>query len=166
MSDGRSTVSNVDLVRRAFEALNRHDVGAARKLWSDDALWRVPDRVSRGPREVASYFEEVFTAMPDAHLELIAIADQGSDVFARWHLTGRHAGPFNGIAATGNAIALDGVDHLVVRNGRIVSNTVVFDQLEFARQLGTMPAASSRAERVMKLLVNARTKLLRRRSRS
>lgn len=65
------------------------------------------------------------------------------DVFAHWHLTGRHIGRLNGIAPTGRSISLDGIDHFVV-DDVIASNTVMFDHLEFARQIGMLPAGGSR----------------------
>ena len=83
------------------------------------------------------------------------------------HLTGTHAGgPFQGIEATGRAVALDGIDHFVVRDGVVVTNFVVFDQMQFARQLGLLPRDGSRADRAVKTAFNARTRLARRLRRS
>jgi hypothetical protein len=36
-------------------------------------------------------------------------------------------------AGTGKEIELDGTDHFVLCDGKVVTNTVVFDQMTFAR---------------------------------
>ncbi|HEX8052989.1 MAG TPA: ester cyclase [Thermoleophilaceae bacterium] len=155
-----ATSTNADLVRRAFEAVNRHDARAASELWSEDALWRVPEQTIRGPRQVAAWFEELFAAMPDVRFDVIAIAAEGPDVFVHWHMAGRHTGRLTGLDGTGRSIALDGMDHLVVRDGKIAANTIVFDQLESARQVGALPPLGSRADRLMTAMLNVRTKLV------
>ena len=50
----------------------------------------------------------------------------------------------------------------MLRDGRIVSNFVVFDQMQYSRQLGILPAQDSAADKAMKAAFNARTKLARR----
>ena len=155
-------VSNAELIRWSFEQLNRRDVSGLRELWSADVVERFPDRTCRGVDEVAGYFEDTFAALPDLHLEVISIVEQGDDVFAHWKLTGTHDGPVQGIEGTGKSIELDGIDHFVLRDGRIVSNFVVFDQMQYSRQLGILPAQDSVADKAMKAAFNARTKLARR----
>jgi predicted ester cyclase len=100
--------------------------------------------------------------MPDWDMQVVTIAEQGDDVFVHWHLTGTHSGgPFQGIEPTGRRLELDGMDHFVLRDGVVVSNFVVFDQMQFARQVGLIPADGSRADRGMKAAFNAKSRLLR-----
>ncbi|MFC9358560.1 ester cyclase [Rhodococcus sp. NPDC057014] len=56
------------------------------------------------------------------------------DVLVHWRLTGRHVGTFVGVAATGRRIEFEGFDHCVIAGGKVVTNTVRYDQMEFARQ--------------------------------
>ena len=151
--------SNAELIRWSFEQLNLHTVGGLRQLWGDDVVERFPDRTCRSIDEVASYFEDTFAALPDLHLEVISIVEQGDDVFAHWKLTGTHNGPVQGIEGTGKRIELDGIDHFVLRDSRIVSNFVVFDQMQYSRQLGILPAQDSVADKAMKAAFNAKTML-------
>jgi steroid delta-isomerase-like uncharacterized protein len=152
-------VSNAELIRWSFEQLNGRDISALRELWSADVVVRFPDRTCRGVDEVAGYFEETFAAVPDLRLEVVSIVEQGDDVFAQWRLTGTHDGPVQGIEGTGKPIDLDGIDHFVLRDGRIVSNFVVFDQMQYSRQLGILPSQDSVGDKAMKAAFNARTKL-------
>lgn len=151
--------TNVELIRWAFDVLNTHDVTPLRPLWTDDTAERFPDRTCRGPDEIAAYFNETFAAVPDFEIEIVAIAGEGDDVLVRWHMTGTHTGTLLGIAPTGKTLSIDGIDHFVIRDGKVVSNFVVADQLQYARQIGMMPADGSAADRAMKAAFNARTKL-------
>jgi steroid delta-isomerase-like uncharacterized protein len=152
--------TNSELVRWAFDRLNEHDVTPLKQFITVDTVERFPDRTCRGPEEIAGYFEDAFTAIPDFHMEILAIAEQGEDVFVQWRLTGTHQGPMLGIAATGKKLTIDGMDHFVIRDGVVLSNLVVFDQMQYARQIGMMPADGSTADKAVKAAFNARTRLL------
>ena len=64
-----------------------------------------------------------------------------------------------GIETTGKRIELDGIDHFTVRGGTIVSNFVVFDQMDVGRQLGLLPPDGSSPDRALKAAFNAKTKI-------
>ena len=146
-------------MRNTFEALNRGKPAELRQLWAADGVERFPDRTCRGIDEIVAYFEEALAAISDWRMEQLAIAEQGEDVFVRWHLTGTHSGSIQGIEPTGKPVAIDGMDHFVIRDGKIVSNFVVFDQMQYARQLGMMPPEGSSGDRAVKAAFNAKTKL-------
>ena len=155
--------SNTDLVRWAFDALSRGDLDVIEQLWSEDTVERFPDRTCRGTREIRAYFEDAIAAYREGwRIEVKAIAEQGDDVFVRWQISGRNVGPLAGIEPTGEPVAFDGIDHFVVRDGKVVSNFVVFDQMQVARQIGMMPPDGSLGDRIVKSLFNARTMLARR----
>ncbi|MGH2944558.1 MAG: ester cyclase [Solirubrobacteraceae bacterium] len=156
-------VSNAELIRWTFEVLNEHDAEPMLQLWTDAVVERVPSGTFHGPDALAGYFRVLFAAVPDLHLKIVATAESGEDVFVHWHLTGTHTGaPFEGIEPTGRALAVDGMDHFVVRDGKIATNFVVFDQMQFARQVGMLPPDGSHGDRAMKAAFNAKTRLLRR----
>ena len=152
-------VSNAELICWSFEQLNNHDLSGLKQFLTADTVERFPDRTCRGSDEIAAYFEETFAALPDMHIEPISIVEQGDDVFAQWHMTGTHTGLVQGIEATGKTIALDGMDHFVLRDGKVVSNFVVFDQMQDSRQIGILPSQDSVADKAMKSAFNARTKV-------
>ena len=154
-----SDASNAELIRWAFEILNRHDPGSLAQLYTAETVERFPDRTCHGGDEIVAYFEDVFAAVPDWNIQVVGLAEQGEHVFVQWHMTGTHSGPLLGVAPTGRELAIDGIDHFVVRGGKIVSNFVVVDQLQYARQIGMMPPDGSPADRAMKSGFNAWTKL-------
>jgi steroid delta-isomerase-like uncharacterized protein len=152
--------SNAELVRWAFDRLNAHDVASLRPLWTADTVEHFNDVVCRGTDEIAAYFEATFAAVPDFRIEPVTIVGEGEDVFVRWRTTGTHTGaPFRGIAASGRRLDFPGIDHFVIRDGTVVTNTVVFDQLTFARQVGLMPAEGTPGDRAAKAAFAARIRL-------
>ena len=160
-----ASATNAELIRWAFDALNRQDIDALRQSWTPETEERFPDRTCRGEEEIAAYFEALLAALPDFHMEIVNLAEAGEDVYVQWILTGTHTGaPFQGIEATGKRLTLDGIDHFVVRDGRVASNFVISDQLQFARQIGLIPPEGSAADRAMKAAFNLKTRLLQRRS--
>jgi steroid delta-isomerase-like uncharacterized protein len=152
-------VSKAELIRWSFGRLNERDIEALREFWTDDTVERFPDRTCRGADEIAAYFEDTFRAVPDAHIEIVGIAEQNDDVFVQWRLTGTHKGSLLGIEATGKKLEIDGMDHFLIRDGKVVSNFVIIDQLQYARQIGMMPADGSAADKAMKSAFNLRTKV-------
>ena len=151
--------TNAELVRWSFDAINRRDLEGLKQFWTPTSVERFPDRTCHGADEMAAYFQETFDAIPDMHMEVVTVTEQGDDVFVQWHLTGTHEGPLLGIAPTGKRLAVDGMDHFVLRDGRVESNFVVFDQMQYARQIGLMPPDGSAPDKALKAAFNARTKV-------
>ena len=149
-----------DLVRSAVDAINGRDLDTLLGLWGPTVHARFPNADCRSREDVAAYFQEGFDALPDLRLEIVALAEDGPYVFMRWRLTGHHTGAaWSGIAASGRRVELDGMDHFEIRDGRIASNFVVFDQLQFARAVGFVPLDGSPGDRALKAAFAARVRI-------
>ncbi len=159
-TDPPTDVSSGDLIRWSFETLNKQDLPALKRIWADDIVERFPDETCTGIEEVGAHFQGLFDAVDEWRVEVIHMIDQGEDVLVRWRMTGIHTGTLLGIAPTGRPIAIDGMDHFVVRDDKVVSNFVVFDQMEFARQIGMLPPDGSAVDKGLKAAFNGRTKLV------
>ena len=158
-----TTQSNTDLVRWAFEVLNTHDVTALKPFWNDDTFESFPGQTCRGADEIEAYFNAVFAAMPDFDIQPMTVTGTEDDVFVHWRMNGTHTGAaFEGVEATGRRISLEGMDHFVIRDRTVISNTVVYDQMEFARQSGLLPASGTPGDRATKAAFNLKTRLARR----
>lgn len=167
VTEPAAPTTNAELVRWAIDVVNTHDLAPLKgTVWTAETVERFPTRTARGADDIGAAFEEAFAAMPDFHIEIVELAEQGENVFVRWRITGTHTGaPWEGYAPSGKRVELDGVDHFVVRDGRIASNFVVFDQVQFARQVGVMPEVGTPADRAMKAAFALRTRLARGRQR-
>ena len=144
-----------ELVRWTFTVLNAHDPEALRQVLAPDVLDRLPTRTLRGADEVVSYHRDLLAALPDVAFTLVGLAEQDGEVFARWRMTGSHSGAaLEDLEATGRRIDVDGIEHVVVADGRITSSFVVLDQAQVARQLGLLPAEGSRPEVGLRAVFN------------
>jgi steroid delta-isomerase-like uncharacterized protein len=162
-----STTSSAAVARATIDALNAHDVTAMRAIWADDVTERFPEATVTGADALAAYFQGLFDAIPDVRMEIRGIAEDGEDVLLRWHLTGTHTGAaFQGVNPTGKSLAIDGMDQMTIRDGRLAANFVVFDRMQFGQQLGMLPPDGSGQEKAMKAAFNARTALRKRFARS
>jgi steroid delta-isomerase-like uncharacterized protein len=155
-----ATTEPVELVRALFETLNERNPDALLQYWAEDLVNYWPFATYRSPAEVRGYFAELFAAVPDSKIHVEKIAGEGDTVFVRWRLTGTATGePWRGIECTGAPLDIHGVDCFTVRDGKVAENTVFFDQLHFARQIGLMPPEGSFFDRMTLKLFNVRARL-------
>ena len=118
-----------------------------------------PTAPAAAREEISAFFDETFAAVDGFRLEILALVEQGDEVFVRWRTSGTHTGRIFGLDATGKPLELDGMDHFTLRDGRVVTNFVVFDQMQFARAIGLMPPDGSAADRALKAAFNAKTRV-------
>jgi steroid delta-isomerase-like uncharacterized protein len=151
----------IELLTWYFDRINDHEINAARELWTDDTIEYFPDGTCQGADAIAAYFEDKIAAFAGFRFEIVTMAAAGDEVLTHWRLSGTHVGRLSGVNGTGKHISVDGVDHFVMRDGKIATNTVVFDQMQVARAMGVLPANGSGADRAMKGAFNALKRLSR-----
>jgi steroid delta-isomerase-like uncharacterized protein len=156
-----STSSPVDTATRDFQALQRRDAAGMAECYAEDAVVEfVPIGPVRGSDEIREFFEGLFAAVPDLETTYEIVAADDDTVVAEWRNRGTFSGAaFQGIEPTGKRVEFRGIDVMKIENDRIAHNTAYYDGLDFARQIGMMPALDSPAERAMKTAFNATTKL-------
>jgi glyoxylase-like metal-dependent hydrolase (beta-lactamase superfamily II)/predicted ester cyclase len=143
-----------------FAALAARDVDAMVACWAPGGHEHIRGQVdTTAPEGVRAYFTQLFAAIPDLRLEVMATTVAGERAVVRWTMAGTFAGgPFGGIEATGARIALEGMDELTVRGGQIVANNAFTDSMSFARQIGMLPAEGSPADRRVLQAFNAKSR--------
>jgi predicted ester cyclase len=106
----------------------------------------------------------LFRAVPDLEIELLDVIAEGEKAVVHWRMTGTFdgEGAVEGIAPTGAAIDMQGIDIVTVRDGLVQHIEAIVNGMEMARQMGAMPPAGSAAEKAMLGAVNARTSIARR----
>ena len=161
MTEPAPGAESVDLARRYFDAMSRHDLDAAAACWRPGAVNHLaPIGALRVPDETRPFFEEVFAAMPDYRYELLDVVAESDRVVVRWRATGRFTGArYRGIRPNGTRLELEGVDMLLVDGTLIRGNDAYWDEASVARQIGLLPPRGSRQERFLVGLFNARSAL-------
>ena len=147
-----------------FEALRERDLDAAVALWAPGGRENIRGQVdATAPDGVREYLGGLFASFPDFAFEVVETTVQDDRAAVRWKATGTFAGvPFQGIEPTGARIELEGIDVVIVRDGKIVENNAVPDGVALLRQLGLLPPQGSQMEQRMTRAFNFRTRLGRR----
>lgn len=131
-----------DFLRRAY-----HEIWDWRLLNKIDAYFApdfichtVPARKLTGRGSYKDHLLGLMATFPDAHLSIDHLYWMGSEqsgfkVMVRWNLQGTHRGPGPYGDPTGKRIYLMGISHLVVRNGKISEEWMIYDKFALLKQL-------------------------------
>lgn len=145
------------VVTAVFAHLKSHDLDAMLKLAHDDA---VDDFVVvgefRGKSAIRGFFGELIGAFPDFDIDVVHMVGDDQHAVIQWHATGTFTGtPFQGVHATGRRVDLRGCDVMRFEDGKLTHNTIYYDGLGFARQVGLLPREGSAADKAMTAAFNA-----------
>jgi steroid delta-isomerase-like uncharacterized protein len=149
------------VARSYFGALAERDAQKMASLWDPEG---VDDLIAfgifRGPDEIRAFFDELFAAVPDAEATVDRIVADDRHAAVQWRIRGTFSGGrFQGLDPVGKPVSMRGCDVLEVENGRIVRNTAYSDGLDFARQIGMLPAQGSGVEKALYGAFNGMNKL-------
>ena len=155
-------MSSADVVKRYFDAIAARDFDSAVAMWAPGGVERVVgQRELNAPDGVRALLGELHGAFPDLSWEILDMTAGENRVAVRWRARGTFAGPgkFQGFAANGARLAMEGCDVLTVNaDGQIERLDAYLDSGDVARQLGVLPPAGSRSEARLTQLANARTR--------
>lgn len=147
------------LARDYFAAVAQRDVSGMERLWSPAPVWRMrPLGKELGPAESRDFFGGLYAALPDLVTRVDRVTADDRVATVEWHMSGTfNGGSFLGLKPTGRRVEVDGCDCIEWEGGKLVSNTVYYDGLTFAREVGMLPPVDSPAERAMYGAFNALT---------
>jgi len=97
-----------------------------------------------GPPEFKLFWRNMRAAVPDVRVDVEDVIEQGDRAAVRIRLTGTHTGEGLGFPPSGGRLNVPGIIVIRVRNGRAVEVWNSWDQLEFLKQAGVMPAGRDR----------------------
>jgi predicted ester cyclase len=148
--------ASYEVLQRLHAAVNAHDAEKIGALCHEDVLWEDPAAGSalRGRKAVQGFHSDMmFRSLPDVHIELLDgpyFSEDGLGVAVHLRITGTMTGPLDppGFAPTGASIDFETAEFSRIRDGMLVHHRVVLDMLGLGRQIGAVPKARSRAERL------------------
>jgi steroid delta-isomerase-like uncharacterized protein len=156
-------------VQRWEEAWNSHQPERLLGLMTedivyDDSAW--PTQMV-GHAGVRPFLDSVWRAFPDLRFQAVDgpfIVPGAQKAAFWWRGTGTFTGPLEppGFAPTGDRIEFEGADFHEYRDGRVARLRIVFDMMDVARQLGTLPKPGTRVEKVAAAAQRLGVKLRRR----
>ncbi len=151
-----------EVARSYFEAHERKDLDTVAGLWEPGGHARIHGVGDiAAPHGLREYFQGLYDAFPDFQLRITSITGDEDSAAVRWSITGTFAGPaqFQGLDPNGGRLAIEGIDLVGVRDGRVHSIDAYTDSATIARQLGVLPPQDSPTEQRMTRAMNVKTKL-------
>jgi steroid delta-isomerase-like uncharacterized protein len=144
MSDAKKVLDE------AIERWNANDREGWAALYTDDVVYEAPGgaRISGLADLKEKYFDALVIAAPDRGSRDVVLYAEGDHVVEEARYTGTHTGTWrspNGaeVPATGRELDFPFVGIFQVRDGKISSIRIYYDQIEVLTQLGLMPGAAS-----------------------
>lgn len=119
-----------------LEIVQEGKTALADEILTPDVVIHAREHEFRGLDAAKQIQKTLHAAIPDVkftHHEALADGDR---VAIRWSLTGTHQGDYSGVPASGNPIALSGVDWYHFRDGKISEIWIVQDTASLLRQMG------------------------------
>jgi steroid delta-isomerase-like uncharacterized protein len=137
---------NRELLDRYVERYNAGDLDGVMDLYAEDAVQGMPDGIFEGKSAIRERLAQELEAVPDVTHTVVSFIDQGDAFADEWTFEGTHTGgPLrlpNGdtLPATGKRVAVKGMEIVRVGpDGKIVLNTLYYDNMAVAVQLGLIP---------------------------
>lgn len=130
------------LVRRLYdEALNqaRYDEVVEEVVAADAVTHDGLDRAANGPAGVKATMRALHAAFSDLVFTIDDILTENDRVAVRWHMTGRHTGPFAGHAATAKRVTQHAVVLYRIADGRVAEVWPLTDRLGLLQQIDDTP---------------------------
>jgi len=87
--------------------------------------------------------ERAWEAFPDYHEELRYVMGEGAFVVARFTISGTQSGQWGVLPATRRRVSFDEIVRLELRDGRVVHQSGIADNLTALRQLEVLPGQGS-----------------------
>jgi predicted ester cyclase len=105
-----------------------------------------PDGPEVGPGARRKLYEMFLQAIPDARGEVLNVVAEGDKVVLLDRFGGTHRGEFLGRPGTGNHIEWMAIHFYTMRDGKVLEDAYMRDELAIMQQLGPAPSLTKAAE--------------------
>jgi len=127
---------------------NAGDLDGVIDLYADDAVQKMPDGSFEGREAIRERLAQELAGFTDVHHTVRSFVEQGDAFCDEWTFAGTHTRPFplpdgSELPPTGRRIEIEGMELVLVRDGKVILNTLYYDNLAVAVQLGVVPAAAT-----------------------
>jgi steroid delta-isomerase-like uncharacterized protein len=164
-----------DFAFRWQDAVNRQAIDEIIAFCAEDIRFTDPSLAEPGTGRTAlrPFFEGLWRAIPDLRFTrpdppYLFLAADGEAAVVRWVAAGTMTGRFDppGYAPTNGAVRFHGVDIWRFEDGLLSEWEGIYDMIEIGRQVGALPPAGSRGERLGVLLQRLGARRMRRAAKS
>lgn len=133
---------NEDLVRQMLASADDGDLSVLDRVWSPDIVVHF-GATDLDRAQAVALLKSVYGAFPDMRHDVHDVIATDDKVVLRGVITGTHRGEFQGIAATGNQVAVGQIIIFRIEDGRIAEYWEQADLLGLMQQLGATAESPS-----------------------
>ncbi len=126
----------IQALERARNHWNAGSLEGYLELYDEAAVLHGYPGVGPGMPGIRGFYQGFWQAFPGSRLELDDVFASGDRVTCRFHVDGRHDGPFQGLPATGRSFSVPGITILRFSGDRCVERWSQADFLSLMQQLG------------------------------
>jgi steroid delta-isomerase-like uncharacterized protein len=133
--------ANKEFARRWNEEIwSQQNTDVIDDLVAEEFVGHDPSRPEpvRGPEGVREVVEMLFSAFPDAQVDLEVIVAEGDRIAMRITASGTHEGMFMGIEPTGEQMEVEVMSFQRIEDGKAVEEWQIVDTLGMLQQLGVV----------------------------
>jgi steroid delta-isomerase-like uncharacterized protein len=135
--DAANEALATELMDKALDVWNNGNMAAAEEMYSPDFTRTTPTGTVTGMDEFKAYYEAMTSAYSDVKLSFTDHWTKGDKVTVLWNFSATNTGPLGeDMPATGKAVSNDGVSILTLKDGKIVNDWALWDQLGAFTELG------------------------------
>ena len=140
--------ANRELLDRYVELYNAGDLDGVIDLYADDAVQNMPDGSFHGRSAIRERLAQELSGFTDVNHTVRSFLEQGDGFADEWTFEGTHTRPFplpdgGELAPTGKRVQIAGMEFVQVRDGKVVVNTLYYDNMAVAVQLGVVPESAT-----------------------
>jgi steroid delta-isomerase-like uncharacterized protein len=129
-----------EALTKAVDCWNAGNLDGYLELYSEDITLHGYSPQPMGKQEVRGFYGATFTAFDKPRLDFHEVVWDGDKCSIRFTLSGRHAGEWLGVPATGTEVAVPGITILHFDGEQVVERWSQADLLGFLVQVGAVPA--------------------------
>ena len=120
---------------------NAGDLDGVMALYAEDAVQNMPDGTYEGKRAIADRLAVELGAFSDVLHTVRSFVGQGDAFCDEWTFAGTNTGTLllpdgRELPATGKEVQIRGMEYCLMRDGKLIVNTLYYDNLAVASQLG------------------------------
>lgn len=134
-----STEQNKAIARQWREAMDQTQGAAAGQFLAADCIAHFPGSPPLDRDHVIGLIGVFYGAFPDLHHSFEDQVAEGDKVATHLTFRGTHNGDFQGIPATGKAVAFTGIVIDRFQDGKLAEHWSMFDMMGLMQQLGVIP---------------------------
>jgi steroid delta-isomerase-like uncharacterized protein len=140
--------ANRRLLDQYVERYNAGDLDGVMDLYADDAVQNMPDGSVEGRSAIRERLAQELNGFTDVNHTVRSFVEQGDSFCDEWTFAGTHTRPFplpdgTELPPTGKRVEIAGMELVQLRDEKVVVNTLYYDNLAVAAQLGVVPARAA-----------------------